>query len=435
MQSSLYKPLAENDQTKTNQILSSANRFFTNIGKILVIYVGVLLIVYPFIVRKEFSWIYTVLLIGSLSISYFVQYFFGIVDRLYLDSCQHGYVQYNAQSITLILNAFVASLLIRTHCTIQLFQLVSSLIFLLRSIYLRLYVDRHYHVNLHENYNTEPISQKWNGIAQHVAAVVLDGTDVIVLTLFSTLSNVSIYAVYHSVVYSIKTMVLLVTNGVQALEGELWAKQDMETLIPLFKKTEWIIHVGTVLIFTCTGILIMPFVSVYTAGIVDTNYNQPAFAIMLIAANAGHCLRNPYNMMILAAGHYKQTQKCYIIAAIVNVLVSILAVFKFGLIGVAIGTLLAMTYQTIWMAIYNSKNFVKRSIREIFKLLCIDVLTVTLIVATTQAIKIQVTSYLNWGVFAALVFSVGCLITLIVNLCFYKDYAISVVRQIISRIR
>ena len=41
-------------------------------------------------------------------------------------------------------------------------------------------------------YEKEPIQQKWNGIAQHVAAVVIGGTDTVVLTLFSTLQNVSI---------------------------------------------------------------------------------------------------------------------------------------------------------------------------------------------------------------------------------------------------
>ena len=62
--------------------------------------------------------------------------------------------------------------------------------------------------------------------------------------------------------------------------------------------------------------------------------------------------------MILAGGHYKQTQNNYIIAALINIVVSVLAVKKWGLVGVAIGTLIAMFYQTIWMAIYDSKNLI-----------------------------------------------------------------------------
>ena len=38
---------------------------------------------------------------------------------------------------------------------------------------------------------------KRQGFAQHISAVVLDKTDIIVLTVFSTLENVSIYGVYN----------------------------------------------------------------------------------------------------------------------------------------------------------------------------------------------------------------------------------------------
>ena len=104
------------------------------------------------------------------------------------------------------------------------------------------------------------------------------------------------------------------------------------------------------------AVLLLPFISVYIKGITDANYNVPLFTILITMAHAEHCLRLPYNILILAAGHYKQTQSNYILAAVINIVVSILTVKKWGLIGVAIGTLCAMFYQTIWMAIYDSKN-------------------------------------------------------------------------------
>ena len=65
----------------------------------------------------------------------------------------------------------------------------------------------------------------------------------------------------------------------------------------------------------------------------------------------------PYNILILAAGHYKQTQSNYIIAMILNIVVSIATVKMWGLVGVAIGTLIAMAYQTVWMA-----NMIQRTL-------------------------------------------------------------------------
>ena len=145
--------------------------------------------------------------------------------------------------------------------------------------------------------------------------------------------------------------------------GEMLAKNEREELIRFFNWIEWLLHTGTVFIFGCTGVLIVPFVMVYTQGVNDANYIVPMFAVLITIAHAAHCLRLPYNILILAAGHYKQTQWNYIIAAVMNVLVSVLTVKFWGLIGVAIGTLVAMVYQTIWMANYDSKHILNISFK------------------------------------------------------------------------
>ena len=67
----------------------------------------------------------------------------------------------------------------------------------------------------------------------------------------------------------------------------------------------------------------MSFIGIYTNCVTDANYIQPLFAVLLVLANAVHCLRMPYNLMILAGGHYKQTQNNYIVAAIMNITVYI----------------------------------------------------------------------------------------------------------------
>ena len=59
-------------------------------------------------------------------------------------------------------------------------------------------------------------------MAQHVSAVILDGTDNIVLTIFSGLKAVSVYSVYNLVVSGVKQLLLSMTNGIQSLIGVLW---------------------------------------------------------------------------------------------------------------------------------------------------------------------------------------------------------------------
>ncbi|MDE7440210.1 MAG: sugar isomerase, partial [Clostridia bacterium] len=290
-----------------------------------------------------------------------------------------------------------------------------------------------YKIDRKIKYDGEPIKQKWNGLAQHVSAVVLDGTDTIVLTIFSTLANVSIYSVYHLVVYSVKNLFTSATNGIHSLMGELWARQDIEKLKAFFKKVQWVLHTGAVFIFTCTAILIVPFVQVYTKGISDTDYIQPLFAILITAANAAHCLRLPYNIVILAAGEYKKTQNCYIIATVLNIVISIVCVLFWGLIGVAIGTLVAMLYQTVWMAVYNSKHLIKGEIKSFVKQIIVDVLIIGATYAATIWIKMISISYVSWLIMALEVTGICLAVAVIINLIFYWKLIVGLFKSLRAR--
>lgn len=430
VQSSLYKPLANKDNSLTSKIIVSAGKFFKRIAQILLIYVIVLIIIYPIIANQDFSYIYTGTLILAMSISSFSQYYFGVVDRLLLTADQKGYIQYNAQTVTVIANTIFCAILMQLDASIQVVKLTTSLIYLIRPLYLRIYVNRNYNIDRKITYEQEPIKQKWNGVAQHVAAVVLDCTDNIVLTVFATLSDVSVYSVYHLVVFGVKQVFISMTNGIQALIGELWAKQETEELKKTFAYVEWSIHTGVTFVFGCTGLLIVSFVQVYTKGVTDTCYVQPIFAGLITIANAMHCLRLPYNIMILAAGHYKQTQKNYIIAALLNILVSITTVKLWGLVGVAIGTLVAMLYQTIWMAYYDSKNFIKWPLMNVAKQLLVDIITVIVAIMATCWIKMNDISYFAWVINAIEVVVVVMITVIAINCIFYKKMVVRLMKSI-----
>ena len=433
VQSALYKPLAENDTDTISKIYVSANKFFRRLAEILLVYVVLLMIFYPMLVNKSFGHMYTALLIAAICISSFAQYYFGIVNSLLLNADQRGYIQYTAQIITLILNTIACYVVIKLGASIQIVKLTTSLIFLLRPFFLVLYVKKHYAINRKITYTEEPIKQKWNGMAQHFAAYVLGGTDNIVLTFFSTLANVSIYSVYNIVIIGVKNALLSMTNGFQSLIGEMLAKKEIKKLNSFFGYIEWILHTGTTLIFGCTGVLLVNFIRVYTNGINDADYIQPLFAVLITIANAGHCLRLPYNILILAAGHYKQTQSNYIVAMILNIVISIATVKIWGLVGVSIGTLVAMVYQTVWMARYDSKNIICWPFKNFLKQCGVDAITVIVASLATFKIPMLSVSYVSWFLLAIEVFAVWLVIAILINSVFYRERVLSMFRRVKGR--
>lgn len=424
VQSSLYKPLADKNNEQISKIIKSADNFFKKIAYILCGYTILLALVYPVITINEFNYLYTLLLILIISISSFLQYYFGIKYQLLLNADQKSYVQLTIQIITILLNTIVTVVLIKAGTSIHMVKLVTSLIFMLRPLILYLYVKKNYKIDRNIELIDEPIKQKWNGLAQHVAAVVLGNTDIVVLTFFSSLENVSVYTVYSLVVVGVKQIIMSITTGMSALFGNMLAKNEKKLLISAFEKVEIMIHFLVIVIFTCTAMLIVPFVKVYTEGITDVNYIVPTFAILITLAQASYCLRLPYNIMVLAAGHYKQTQTSAIIEMFLNIGISLVAVIKFGLVGVALGTLVAMTYRTLYLVNYLRNNIINRSLKYFIKHMLIDVVIIVLSIILCQNINFQISNYIEWIVLAVKVTAIVLITGSIMNFIGYYKFII-----------
>lgn len=433
VQSALYKPLADNDDVLTSKILISARKFFDKVGIILTVYVVFLAAFFPLSQRSEFDYMSTMFLVLAMSISYFAQYFFGVRDQLLVNADQRSYIQLFYQSLTIVINTALSIVIIKRGASMQIVKLVTSLVYLIRPIGLAVYVKRNYKIDYTLKLTEEPIQQKWNGLAQHFASVVLQNTDTVVLTFFSTLINVSIYNVYNLVVTGVKQIVLSITTGIQSLFGNMLAKEETVLLGKTFGCVEWLLHTITVLVFTITGLLIVPFVQIYTQGIMDADYIVPVFAVLITCATASYCLRLPYSMMVLAAGHYKQTQNSAIIEMILNVVISIGLVFWLGLIGVAIGTMISMTYRTVYYAVYLCKNILGRRFALFIKHFFVDIGTVICMVAATFWINLSAVNYFAWIIMALECGGICLVVSIIINWVFYRKTLKNAVRLLFRK--
>ena len=426
VQASLYKPLAKKDIQEISAIVVSSNRFFRKIGSLLLIYSFALFFIYPLFINPSYPFFYSSSLIAIIALGSFVQYYFGITYQLLLNADQLAFVSLFTNIFTTILNTAIVFSLVKLNQSIQVVKLVSSLIFLARPIVFQLVVRKRYSLNLKIKLESDPIKQKWNGIAQHVAAVVLNGTDIIVLTLFSSNSIVSVYSVYFLVVSSIKNIVFSLSSGILALFGNLLSNSEISKLNSIFHKYEWLMHTFVVLVFSITGILIIPFIRVYTFGITDFNYIYPAFGILLTMAYSMYCLRLPYNQMVLAAGHFKETQNSAISEALINVFISVILVKNYGLVGVAVGTLCAMIYRTIYLAWYLSKNIIEREIKHFIEHLIIDIISVVVMILATRWIVLAEISFFAWVVMAIKITLICVCVSLVINLIFYPQLVTSI---------
>ncbi|WP_167850046.1 lipopolysaccharide biosynthesis protein [Galactobacillus timonensis] len=422
IQSNLYKPLAEKDNKMISKIYASASKFFKKIGYIFIIYIIVLIVFYPRLVNSNFDYGFTVSLIVIISLSTLAEYFFGMTYQLLLNADQLAWVQLSVQTMCIFANAIICILLIVNGQDIRWVKGVTSIIYVIKPCLLATYVHKHYDIDFHITYSEEPIKQKWNGFTQHLAAVVNSRTDVIILTIASTLSNVSIYNIYFLIVNGIEQIIMTAMTGLEAMWGNMLANKEIISLNKSFSTVEAMVHFLVSLLFSVTAILITPFVLWYTRGVTDANYNAPIFGMLLSFAYAVECYRIPYFRMIKAAGHYKQTQWASLIQPCINIAISVLAVKRFGLIGVAIGTFVAMLYHTIYFAWYLKDNIINRPFVFFVKHMIVDLMTIMLILLTCNPLVgwMNINTIGTWIVGAIIVLSLATAESLLISFVFYS---------------
>ena len=431
IQAELYKPISDNDHVKTSEIIACGNAFFRKIALSLSAYILLLMWFYPAFIDNDFGYLFDIELILAMGIGSFVQYYFGIVDLLFLNANQKGYIKDSIYAVTLILNTIGCFVLIELGFSIQIVKFTTSLIFIARPIIIRWYINRHYIVDRNIRFKKDVIKQKWNGIAQHIAAVILDGTDIIVLSLFSNFANVSIYSVYGIVFNNVKNLFFSSFSGIQSMMGNLWAKNDLSKLNTYFCKMEWIVHFLSVLIWLCTYKLIVPFVLLYTKGVIDVSYDVPLFAMLICVAYYLFTIRLTFNTLILSVGHFKKTQKIFIIAAALNVFISVISVSIMGLIGVAIGTFISLLYQYIHMQYYCVKVLRIYGYKESAKQWLVDLIEIGLFLAITNMIVVDIDYVFSWLKDAVIVFIIALAIVSICNALFYTNNVISIIGKLI----
>ena len=397
IEASLYKPLALKDNLEINRVLSSGKRFYNKVVLLLLFYVVAISLFYPTFTEKNFSFLYIFILIWAISINLFGQYYFGVLNGVLISADQKSYIFNWVYTFATLANTVLSVFLIKIGASIHIVELVSSIVFLIRPLLLAVYVKRNYNINWSEKYDGEPIKQKWNGFTQHLATIVVGNTDVVVLTFFASIKDISIYTIYIIVVNGLKELVASSMGGVKSIFGDMLAKKERQKLFVFFQAVEFVSHWLVMFIYTASAILIVPFVSVYTKGIHDANYINIMFGVLISLAYATYCLRIPYNTLIMSAGHFKETQNSALVEATVNIVISVLLVFKFGLVGVAMGTLCAMIYRLFSLSLYANKKILQKNNFYTIKLFIFDILYFVFCNIVFKKLSVTIcNSYLDW---------------------------------------
>ena len=427
----LYKPLVEKDNEKLSSVVNTTIKFYKKITKIFIIYTMVLAIIYPLIFNTGFSYIYIFLLTLILSITSLIQYNFSLTYKTLLSADKKVYMVANTQSVLVVLSIILSYISLKVFPEIHIFKLVAALVYIIQPFVFNYYVKKNYDLTKNAEEDNDLLKSRWDGFSINIAAFIHTNTDMILLSFFTNMTTVSVYSIYALVASGLRTVLSFLSNGIKPSIGQLYARNEYAKLSERIDDYELVVFFLVFVLFSVSSLLITPFVMIYTKNITDADYYQPLFGILLMISEGFYLIKTAHVDLAYAANRFKDMKiPCYI-EALINILISLILIKPLGLIGVAIGTLVAMIYRMIYHVWYTNSRIINRSQLKFYKQLISfsfsTIIGVAICLCLFSTVQYTISSWIIHGIMYSIVMGLIYVINCIV---FYRKIIIKIFNKI-----
>lgn len=416
-----YKPLAAGDHRGISGVFNATEAFFHKVAFVFLAYCIGLSFAFPLIRGDAFDYWFTMTLVLIIGINSFMQYYFGISYTILLNADQRGYFSAFLQVITVILNAVLTVILLNMQASIHVVKLISAFVFIIKPIVVNLYGRYRYRIDRRVPKDQKSIAQKWDNLGQSVALYIHTKTAAILITIFLNYAEVSIYSVYSLITTSLSSVLTSISTGFVSGLGNIYANREKENFHRVFSLYEFVSTTTSFLFYTIALVLMIPFVRLYTANLTDADYIRPLFGTLLVLAELMYCVRLPYYYMITNAGHFRQIKFAAYVEAGLNIVISLCLVRPLGIVGLAIGMLVAMTYRSVSLIRYCAKYITEQSSLLAFKRILINAGCMLLSIGLCRLFSYTPESFFGWLLYALPIGLVSLLAFGLVNYLFYRE--------------
>ena len=123
------------------------------------------------------------------------------------------------------------------------------------------------------------------------------------------------------------------------------------------------------IIYKLMAVFLLPLIQIYTDGINDAEYTNVWLVFLFVLMNLIACSKMPATGVIEYAGDFEKTRSHAVWEMIINITVSVAAIFYMGICGAILGTIAALLYRFIMTVYHSNKKILKRSQMCTYKIL------------------------------------------------------------------
>lgn len=339
----MYKPIAENDHEKIKSLMQFYKKSYLIITLIISI-IGIMII--PFIkyivdiesvtVDVNVYLVYILFLLETIC-SYILSYRRSMLyadQKEYITNIIHmGY--------TIIVNTMQLTFLYFTH-DYYLYLIIKVIMRLVENIVISSYVNRRYSYLLDNNVTKldskteKDIFQKIKALFFHkIGGFIVSGTDNIIISKYLGLVTVGLYSNYYMIINAVQTVINHIIQATRASVGNLLVTESKTKQFDIFNKIRFVNFWISCFSSICIFIIMDSFITIW----IGYKFVLPTKVLLVLVINFFIVSsRSTYGAFKEAAGIFYEDRFVPIIESLLNIVLSIIFVKKFGLMGVFMGT-------------------------------------------------------------------------------------------------
>lgn len=324
---SLYKPIAEENINEVSAKLSSATAYFKKLSIIFLVLMTGAAIVTTFSIDSEIA--PTLIFVAFIIMGFksFLDLYFTSTYRILFTAYQEKFIMSIAtltEQVVYYLLVFT-TLYFRWHFILLFFWLFLGCV--VKIVFLSRWRKKKHPdiVSIKTSEETSSISGKNYALANEVAHSMMSTLAAIMISFMYGLKEASVYSIYMLVFSALYLILTAFNSSFGPSFGNLYASGDEKRSGEVFIVFRYLYLVINSILMMCTIFMLLPFITLYTAGVKDINYQNELLIILSVLSATFSAFRIPYNVVVSSLGYFKETWLQPVVTSIVCILISYFA--------------------------------------------------------------------------------------------------------------
>ena len=392
----LYKPVADNNKEKIKSLMLLYKKCYRIIGTV-VFLVG--LCVIPFMdiiiteapnIKENLILIYLLFLFNTAS-SYFLIYKSTIIY-----AHQKQSIINNIESLFYLSKSILEIVFLVLTKNYLVYLIIQILATLIKNILISIKANKMYPylkdknvTPLSKNENKNIFSNVKSLVVYKFGDVIMKGTDNILISSLVNVSTVGLCSNYTMIIQSIGSIMTAAINGVSASIGNLNAVVSNNRKEKIFSQLTFLNYIIYSFCTIAFIVLLNPFINMW----LGNNYvMEMSVSIALSLSFFIEGLRAPAYTFRTTMGLFKKGKSSPYIAAITNIILSILLCKVLGVTGIYIATSIAQLVSYSWIDPYliykyEFKTSIKGYVKRMIEYACAFIIQVVIMLIITRYIQ------------------------------------------------